>query len=158
MLMRTAVREDIPAVLSLYRSVIGRPFCVWNEEYPGMLEIETDLAYETLFLFYEDGILLGAVSVVPENELDGLPQWSAREKTAEIARVVVAPAHQGNGYAARMVQRVLKLLRLRGFCAVHLSAAERNIPACKTYDRLGFAKAGEADLYGHHFFLMEKQL
>lgn len=154
----TAANTDAEAVMALYKSVIGRPFCTWNDDYPGEFEINHDLETGNLFLLKENGEILGAVSVVPENELDDFSCWHIRENAREIARVVIDPRQQGKGFSSALVRCVLEKLKARGCKAVHLSVAEVNIPAQKTYFSLGFRKLHECDLYGHHFFLCEKAL
>ena len=44
MIFRKADASDAKTVLALYRAVIGTPFCVWDESYPGETEIQGDLA------------------------------------------------------------------------------------------------------------------
>ncbi len=151
---RTAEETERQTVLNLYRSVLSGPFSVWNELYPGMEEIEHDTETGNLFVLTEDNRIIGAVSVVPENEMDDMDCWKEKN-AAEIARVVICPDRQGDGLAAVLVSEILKVLAERKVRAVHLSAAVRNIPAVRTYQHLGFDTVGEADMYGNHYILME---
>ena len=43
---RKAVKEDLPLVLQLYKSVIGTPGCVWDEEYPNEETLKEDFEGE----------------------------------------------------------------------------------------------------------------
>lgn len=158
MTFRNAQPSDADAVLLLYRSVIGHPYCTWNEYYPGPGEIAEDLRAGDLFVLEAGDQLVGVVSVVPENELDEQPVWTVREGAAEIARVVIQPSYQGQGISRVLVQNVLDVLKKRGYKAVHLSVAEINIPARKTYKSLGFTAVGRVFLYGNYYFLCEKSL
>ena len=155
---RKATEEDELSVLHLYKSAVGTEFCVWNEFYPTKEEFDADLASGGLFVLTEGGTVIGAVSIVPNNELDGLKCWSRTENTVEIARVVIDNEHRGHRLAAEMVQSVLDEILSRGFASVHLSVSDRNIPAYKTYRKLGFETVGEADMYEGHYFLCEKVL
>ena len=47
---RNARKDEAETIFMLYRSVIGRPFCAWDEEYPGWTEIRHDLETENLFV------------------------------------------------------------------------------------------------------------
>lgn len=156
--LRNALPTEGDAVLSLYRSVLGEEFCVWNEYYPSRLEIDADLASEGLFVLCQGERILGAVSLVPENELDDCPGWTVTEGAREIARVVIAGDARGRGLGGAMVSLLLERLRQNGVPAVHLSAAVKNIPALRTYEKLGFRTAGRAALYGGDYFLLEKDL
>lgn len=149
---------DAAEILALYRAAIGKEFCAWDETYPTEREIAGDLASAGLFIVREEGRIIGAVSVVPENELDGMKEWQVQENVREIARVVVAESARGRGLAAQMVGEILEALKASRVCAVHLSAAVGNVPALKTYERLGFLNRGAAELYGGKYFLMEKIL
>lgn len=155
---RKAEKEEQAAVLGVYRLVTGLPFCVWNEAYPGEFEVSHDTETGNLYLLEDGKRIIGTVSVVPENELDDLDAWRIRENAAEIARVAVIPDEQGKGFAHVLVREILSVLRERGIRAVHLMAAEGNLPARKTYLSAGFVPVGECDMYGNHYILMEKAL
>ena len=158
MTFRQATPADAPAVLALYRSVIGTKNCTWDEEYPGEAQISRDTAAGALFLMEQDSRLVGAVSLAPENELDDLPFWRTTEGAGEIARVVIHPEFQGKGYSTALVSRAMEELKGRGYRAAHLAVAEINRPAQKTYFRLGFVRVGEWDMYGNHYLICEKEL
>lgn len=158
LIFRLAREDEAGIIHALYRQAAGREFCVWNQEYPGMSEITHDTETGNLFVLEKDGRVIGAISVVPENELDDLLCWNHKEDANEIARVVIHPDDQGKGYSGIMLENTLEELTSRGCRAVHLSVADENIPAQKTYQRLGFVMSGESDMYGHHFFLYEKAL
>lgn len=146
-------------VLALYQSVTGGAFCTWNEYYPGMQQIREDVESNNLFVLTSGGNIIGAISIVPENELDGLDCWKIKDgKIAEIARVAVAPEYQGKGLALKMVVETEKVLKSRGYRAVHLLAAKVNIPACRTYQKAGYQLLGECDMFGHLFCVYEKEL
>lgn len=155
---RAAGKADADAVLAVYKSAVGRPFCTWDEFYPGREEIDGDIAAGCLFLMEAGEEIVGAVSVIPENEMDGFPCWRETENVREIARVIVNPPRQGQGLSEALVQSALNVLRANGINAVHLAVAEENIPARRAYARLGFITVGENDMYGHHFYLCEKKL
>ena len=144
-------------VLSLYQSVFGSDFCTWNEDYPGMEEVLADYETNNLFVLRSGAEIIGAISIVPENELDDLEYWSIRDgKIAEIARVAIAPGYQGKGLALKMVQETEKILIDRGCKCVHLLVAHKNIPALKTYEKAGYHVMGECDMFGHRYYACEK--
>lgn len=157
MVFRKAVSAEAETVAQLYRSVLGSEFCVWNEEYPTLEDARHDLQAGNLYVLADGGSIVGALSVVEENELDELPGWSGG-KAKEIARVVIGLPFRGKGLAGRMVREIVALLRESGSRAVHLSVAKQNLPAYQTYCREGFSVVGEAELYGGEYYLMEKML
>ncbi len=153
---RNAKREDASDIYSLYKSVLGEEFCVWNENYPDMLEIEGDLTSDNLFVLTDREKIIGAISIVPENELDAFDIFTSAG--AEIARVVIAKDYRGNGLSGKMMEEIETVLRKRGCKSIHLSVAKANIPARKTYIKAGFQTVGEAEIYGGEYFLMEKEI
>lgn len=158
MTFRAAKEDEAQAILTLYRSAIGLPLCTWNESYPSEFEISHDIETDNLFVLEEDGQIIGAISIVPENELDAMQCWSNTERANEIARVVLRLDKQGKGYSATLVQNVLNELKERGCQVVHLAVAKVNIPAQRTYSRCGFVTVDECFMYGNDFYLCEKLL
>ncbi len=130
---------------------------MWNESYPSITEISHDLETKNLYVMTDGSKTIGAISIVPENELDDFDCWSWKDGR-EIARVVVDKAYQGLGLAFEMVQSIESILCRNGCKAIHLSVVKSNIPAYKTYMKAGFAVVGEAQMYGNDYYLMEKAI
>ena len=154
---RMATQDDAAQVLALYQSAQKGEFCVWNDSYPSIAEIEHDLETKKLYVMTDGSKVIGAISVVPENELDSFDCWSCKAGK-EIARVVIDKAYQGHGLSFEMVQSIASILRKDGCKAIHLSVVKTNIPAYKTYIKAGFAVVGEAQMYGNDYYLMEKAI
>ncbi len=152
-ILRHARADELDTVLALYKSVLGTPFCVWNDEYPSRLELDHDFETENLYVLAENGRIVGAVSVVPENELDHLDCWRVRDGSqVELARIVISLDCRGRGLAAVMLGQLIPRIGR----TVHISAAVTNTPALKTYKKLGFDIMGEAELYGGRYYLLER--
>ena len=159
MTVRLARVEEAERIADLYRMVIGQPYCTWSDQYPGIEEVTHDIETRNLFVCVQGDVLIGAISIVPENELDEVTTWVVSQNTCEIARVVIKPGCQGKGYSRVLVQEIIRILQTERHCAaIHLAVATVNVPAYRTYMNLGFKPVGEADLYGHHFCLCEKIL
>ena len=154
---RMARQGEEEQVLSLYESAKGCELCVWNDSYPTMTEIEHDLETKNLYVMTDCSKVIGAISVVPENELDCFDCWS-NKAGKEIARVVIDRAYQGQGLSFKMVQNIESILQKNGCKAIHLSVVKTNIPAYKTYIKAGFGVVGEAQMYGNDYYLMEKAI
>ena len=154
---RIAHHRDAERILSLYQRAKGEEFCVWNDNYPTIMEIDHDLETKNLYVLTDDGKVIGAISVVPENELDDFDCWACKGGK-EIARVVVDRAYRGRGLSFEMVKSIEAILEKSGCEAIHLSVVKSNIPAYKTYIKAGFVTVGEAQMYGNDYYLMEKAL
>ena len=158
MIFRKAEKSEAEEIMALYRAVIGMPFCTWNEEYPGETEILEGLSFGTLYVLEEGGELIGSISVVPENEINAFDCWKVKENAREFARVVLRPDYQQKGLSVHLVEGVIQEFRKQRVPAIHIAVAKENIPAQKLYKKTGFDFCGEADMYGHSFFLCEKIL
>ncbi len=156
---RAAREDDLPAVTALYEAAKREPFSVWNDDYPTEADAIHDFETENLYVLAEDGRVVGTLSVCPENETDGLTCFTVNSPDVrEIARIAVASHRHGRGYAGLMVRRICEMLALHGVPAVRISVAKGNLPARRTYSRVGFCDVGEAHLYGGEYVLMEKTL
>ncbi len=154
---RLANADEKNIVFELYESVKGTEFCAWDDSYPVMSDIDNDFSASTLYVLLHDGVIAGALSVVPENELDSFDCWQVSDgNQREIARIVVSPEFRGRGYARLMVEEIVNILSMAACSAIHLSAAEANLPALNNYKRLGFDIRQKAHIYGGEYCLLEK--
>ena len=158
MIFRKAESSEAAIIMALYKAAIGTPFCTWDKSYPGETEITGDLSSGSLYVLEKDQELIGAISVVPENELGDFDCWKIRENAREFARVVLRQDQKHKGLSVYLVESIITELKKQGVSAIHIAVAKENIPAQKLYKKTGFDFCGEADLYGHSFFLCEKIL
>jgi len=158
MAIDAAREQDAQKILALYQSVLGGEYCVWNELYPGMEEIETDTANGRLFWMLDGRTPAGAVSILTENEMDDFDCWRRPGRACEIARVVIAPAYQGRGLSKKLVEGAAARAKDRGYDVIHLSVAKGNTPAVQLYASMGFETVGEKDMYGNSYWLCEKAI
>lgn len=156
MTLRKAREYETAVVAQLYKGGAMSDFSVWDENYPTPEHARNDCRLGNLYVLENNGNIIGAVSVESDHEFDDMECWSIKgENTVEIARIVIAPAYQGKGYAVKMVELMVKHLSANGIKSVHLLSAKSNIPATKTYSRLGFDTVGECVAFGHEYYAME---
>lgn len=156
MQLRLAKKDELEKVMKIYKSVLGGQFCVWNDLYPSMEEVGRDFKTDGLYVFFDADNIIGVVSVLAQNEMDDHKCWKL--KGTEISRVVIDKNYHGKGYAKIMVGKTIDILKEKGCKSIHLSVAQINIPAYKTYIKLGFEQIDDCDMYGGHYYLMEKIL
>lgn len=158
MTFRKAEKADLPQVGALYTAAIGTEGCTWNRDYPGEMELQGDFAAGCLYVLTEGAEIIGAASVIPENELDGLDCWEVTDGgQREIARVVIAAGYRGRGLAEHMLRQLFALLEAGGCSAVRLAVACGNGAAMRTYEKLDFAFLREHEMYGNRYWLCEKK-
>ncbi len=158
MTLRLAEKAELSAVCLLYEAAKNEELCSWNEFYPTLEDAKNDFENNCLYILSDSQNILGALSVVPENEMDHFDCWTETPNPREISRVVISREFRGRGLAALMVGEIMKILSKRGESAIRLSVTEGNAPAFKTYEKCGFEHRGETDMYGGHYYLMEKLL
>lgn len=154
-----ALPEDLPNLMALYRSLVGQPYCMWDEEYPDEEETLEDLrAGRVRTLRDMDGTLLAAISIEPGDEdFNALPNWKSRGRFAVLARLGVHPAHQHEGLARRMMEAVLYELQKDGCDGVRFIVHIDHAPAIALYRSLGVDFLGEARLYDLDWYCCEKR-
>lgn len=156
--LRRAGKEELPEILNMYRSVIGKPGCNWSVTYPNEVTLHQDFAAGNLYVLCKGRKMIGAGSIVPKNELDDLAFWQHKEKAGEIARIVIAPQYQGKGYGKHLVRKLCMQLEKRGFRAVHLLVSTGNHHALNLYRETGFHNMGPCHRYAHDYYAYEKKL
>lgn len=157
--IRKAKPNELNQIESLYKSVIESEFCMWNEYYPTMEDILFDQNHGNLYVLEENSEIYGVISVVEYSELGSFDVWSEPNSPwIEISRLVISKNHQNKGLASFFVQQISEYLKDNGMQYLRLSVAKNNIPAIKTYNKLGFNIVGEYVEYDIDFYLCEKKL
>ncbi len=159
-IFRKAVPDDAPAVLALYRSLLGRPGVTWDIEYPSMEFIRDDIQKDGLYLLtLPEGDLLSAASLLPDEELNDLPFWGTEiQKPCELSRFGASSTDEHPRIGSRMLQKILETASENGFDGMRLLAAPENERALALYRKMGFRIAGHAHLYDCEWVCMEKPL
>lgn len=156
--LRLAKREELPTILKMYRSVIGKQGCNWSVLYPNEVTLYDDFNTGNLYVLCRGKTIIGAGSIVPKNELDDLNCWYYREAPREIARIVIAPEYQGKGYGKQLVNKLCHKLEYMHCRAVHLLVSTENHSAQKMYIRARFLNKGQCHRYDHDYFAFERKL
>lgn len=159
MTLRKANSGDIAEITGMYRASIGTAGCVWNEDYPTEDDARIDLDCGGLYVLIDGGKIVGAVSVLGENELEELSCWTVKDGChREIVRVVIAPSRRGEGLSKIMLKLLFEELKRQGATSIRLIAAKSNTAALKTYAELGFVYYDECFMFGHTYLPAEKWL
>ena len=90
--------------------------------------------------------------------MDHFSCWSVKRNAREFARVVIKSDQQHKGLSVYLVEGVIRELQRQGVAAIHIAVAKENIPAQKLYRKTGFDFCGEANMYGHSYFLCERTI
>lgn len=153
-----ARKQDLPEILRLYRSVIGKPGCNWSITYPNEITLQEGFHSKNLFVLRKGRTIIGAGSIVPQNELDDLKCWHFPMDAREIARIVIAEPYQGKGYGKHLVNQLCVKLKKANCQAVHLLVSTENRHALNLYRETGFFSRGSCHRYSHDYYAFERKL
>jgi ribosomal protein S18 acetylase RimI-like enzyme len=151
-----ASREDIPAILSLYRSLVGMPGCTWDDEYPSRETAEQDSARQALYVLKKGGNVVAVASVGAFDELADL-QWKPHNP-CELARIGVSPNLQNQGIGTMILRHVMEAAKAKGFDGIRMLVSKTNHPALALYEKNGFERCGETYRFDHDFYCYQIQL
>lgn len=155
LVLQPVSENDLDTIRSFYQSYKGTPGSTWNNYYPNEEILQLDYTSGNLYGLYKQSELVGAISVSAENHLDNLPCWINVENVKEIARVVISPKYQGNGYGTIMLAKLFNMLRQQGVFAIHLLVSINNPRALNLYHKFSFENRGQYFLYEHDYYAME---
>lgn len=159
MQLKLAGPGDAAGVLALYDSLRHTDGCTWDEDYPSMREIETDIRNGALFIDTDGRGVRAAISVCADEELEEMNVWSESTLPAgSFMRVAVRADAQNRGIAREMVRFALNELKKRGFRGVHILVGRENYAAQRCYAPFGFKIVAETEKYGVNWQCMEGEL
>lgn len=158
--LQEAREEDKEEILSLYRSAIGTEGCTWSKQYPSDDTISFDLSRHSLFcLRDEDRKITGVITIDADEEVEALSCWS-KELTpvAELSRLGVRKDLYGQGIAKMLMDQGIKLLKEKGYKAVHFLVAKENTRALAAYKGFDCRLVGECHLFDVEFYCYEREI
>ena len=104
--------SEADKVLSLYRSLVGTPFCAWTADYPARSDVEFDLSRNALFCLRdkETGEMAGVISIDQDPKVESLTCWTPElQPGRELSRLGVREAYQNQGIARRLMTGAMDL-------------------------------------------------
>ena len=66
---------------------------------------------------------------------------------AELANIAVRSEYRGQGFASRLLERVLQIAEGRGIETIYLEVRASNTQALELYERFGFSQVGVRERY-----------
>lgn len=135
--------------------------------YPTRRDVELALNNETLYVYEENGIVLGSI-VFDRQQPEEYRKinWSLQvddEQVSIIHLLMVRPNVKGKGVGTALVNYVLGVAKDHHCIFVRLDTGEQNIPAIALYKKLGFQlvanssmKVGGTIAHKKHLFFEKK--
>ena len=153
--------SEAEEVLSLYRSLVGTPFCAWTADYPARSDVEFDLSRDALFCLRDEetGEIAGVISIDQDPKVEGLNCWTPElQPGRELSRLGAREAYQNQGIARRLMAGAMEELRRQGVKSVHILVAKENKKALASYKVFEYKTVGACFLHEHDYWCYEKAL
>ena len=137
-----AERKDSPEIIGLVTEVWREYDCTLN------IDIEERHLLDPGEYFREKG---GDFWIVRENGiLVATAGLSIEEDTAEMKTLYVRKDARGRGLGTKLTNLALETAKERGAKSIELWSDTRFVDAHRMYERLGFVRFGERDLFDHN--------
>lgn len=139
-IIRAAVREDVPGILLIYNAAVREPAAAYEDVPHTLAQREEWFAYFTdrnypILVAETDGVIVGWGSLGPHQERMGF------RFTGAVA-VYVKERSRRQGIGGRLMERLLKAGRERQLHVLLATIDAANEPSLQLHARHGFTKAG----------------
>lgn len=169
-MIRQAMFSDLAEIETTYKEHFDYEkehgaFTVFQEGvYPTRKDAESALKNDALYIYEEDGVVLGSIIVdgqqPDEYKRVDWPSKATDEKVKVIHLLMVRHSAGKKGVGSALVSHAIEMVRQCSSIAVRLDTGRQNIPAVSLYQKLGFQLAGTATMKvggaishnGHLFF------
>lgn len=160
MIFRKGTAADIDGIMQFVKEIIKQPDTAWDEEYPAPQFFEESLGHDGLYVAEENGRVIATVGIHPAVSIfKDLDCWSKEHKNPALGcRLGVAPDHQGQHLAERLLRYALDDAAKKGFDSFHFTVEQHNNSAKRLYDRCGFRNVGETNWIDEDWFCYECEL
>ena len=155
--IRPAALEDLAAVRSFYHSLIDAMETAvykpgWKKDvYPSQAFLLRSIEQGAAFIGVCGGRIASCMVLDHSyNESYRAITWRVEAKDSEllvIHALGVHPDFARQGLAGQMVRKAIEIARSQGVKAIRLDVLEGNLPAEKTYTKLGFQYRGTVEMF-----------
>lgn len=154
-----AAEGDIPELMALVRQNAALPYSHWDEEYPAAENLEYDIRLGALYRIEdENGTLAGMISMGPPQETDELCWPVETGPVCELSRLALTPALHGQGLGTEAFRQALAYAEGLGYRSFRLLVVTDFSRGIRIYEKLGFARVGEATMWELPYYLYQKIL
>lgn len=168
-----AVLNDAYEIHCLIRAVTqdlrSKGIAQWDDVYPTLANIESDIIHHSLYKYEEDGRIIGVLTMdelVPAQYCE-VP-WLTRDDRVGLARddreglalslhrMAVLPECEGRGIAHALMSFAESYAIEHSYASIRFDAYAKNTRAVSLYHKLGFTEVGELEFRTGLFKCFEK--
>ena len=130
----------------------------WEKGYPSYSHFEKDINNHALYIYKVDNIILGSITILPENETayKTIDSW-VKDKSIVIHRMLVHPRARNKGVAQKLLDMAIKVAKENNYDSIKIDTHLKNykmrnfleknnfieIRYLKTIDRVAYEKVLE---------------
>jgi len=120
----------------------------WEKgRYPVRAVAEAGLCEDSLYVAWADGNLAGTVILNHrEDPAYARARWQLTDDVAVVHTLAVHPAFLHHGIGRRLLEYAVAWAKAQGSRTIHLDTYEKNEPAKRLYEAMGFRFCGKIDL------------
>lgn len=117
----------------------------WNECYPNRQVFEDDVKRKELYIFKNEGEILGcvAISALMDEEYKPVEWLTLNENNVYIHRLAVHPDHQGKGLARKLMDFAEGKSKKENKSSIRLDTFSKNHRNQKFYEQRGYHRLGK---------------
>ncbi len=145
-LIKLAVKDDLGKIADLAKVVredmILNGLNQWLGNYPGYDNFYQDLTSNGLFVYWQENVVIGSVTILVENEVAYKEVLWETKKALVVHRILVDPKLQGHGYGKELLNYAIKMAIDQGFEAIKIDTHPDNLKMQKMLKSLGFLYRG----------------
>lgn len=134
----------------------------WNEFYPSLDIIETDIISGNCYLLKDNGLSIAYFAIDEEqpSEYNNINWITQGEKVLVIHRLGVLPEYQGRGIAKKILKFIEEFADENKYTSIRLDAYSENKKALKLYGNYGYKRVDKLYFPNRvfHFYCYEKKL
>lgn len=151
MLIRLAVREDIPAIMKLVAGIIPAMQASgnyqWDSHYPNVPVFEADIVLDQLWVAEVDSFIAGIAAITTDQDPEYADVgWDINETAIVTHRLAVGLEYRGMGIAKALLLQAEKIARERNIPVLRIDTNVNNEATKALFPKLGYQYSGEISL------------
>lgn len=157
MTIEKALPRDAEEIFAIYEELKGSPGCTWDESYPTLEFVKNDIEKRNaLYKLSENGRVIAAAYLGDFEEVE-MPECFDKsvKRFGELSRVGVRKEFHRMGYAQKLLSFLIKEAAKLGYDGLALLVGTENTAAITLYEKLGFVRCGDGNLYDTDWFFYE---
>lgn len=157
MIIEKALPGDAEEIFAIYEELKGSPGCTWDESYPTLEFVKNDIEKRnSLYKLSENGRVIAAAYLGDFEEVETPECFDKSVKRfGELSRVGVRKEFHRMGYAQKLLSFLIARAAKLGYDGLALLVGTENTAAITLYEKLGFVRCGEGNLYDTAWFFYE---